>query len=142
MPLAVRQEVSRQLKKTQEEGIVQPFHSPWASPIVMVRKKDGSHRFCVDYRQLNAVTKLDTYPYQEWMICWTNLENPGSSLLFTTVDTCGGSKRRIKLLNRLGICSSPETAFQYRVQKRVKKGILKNYPSNSFMIASADNIGH
>ncbi len=53
MPLAVRQEVSRQM---QEEGIIQPSHSPWASPM------DGSHRFCVDYRQLNAVTKLDTYP--------------------------------------------------------------------------------
>ena len=62
MPLAVRQEVSRQLKKMQEEGLIQPSNSPWASPIVMVRKKDGSHQFCVDYLQLNAVTKLDTYP--------------------------------------------------------------------------------
>ena len=62
MPLAVRQEVSRQLKKMQEDGVIQPSSSPWASPIVMVRKKDGSFRFCIDYRQLNEVTKLDTYP--------------------------------------------------------------------------------
>ena len=62
MPLVVRQEVSRQLRTMQEAGVIQPSNSPWASPIVMVRKKDGSHRFCVDYRELNSVTKLDTYP--------------------------------------------------------------------------------
>ena len=62
MPLTVRQEVSRQLKAMQKAGVIQPSDSPWASPIVMVRKKDGTHRFCVDYRSLNEVTKADTYP--------------------------------------------------------------------------------
>lgn len=62
MPFAVREEVARQLKVMQEAHVIQPSMSPWASPVVMVRKKDGSHRFCIDYRRLNAVTKSDTYP--------------------------------------------------------------------------------
>ena len=48
MPFVVRQEVAKQLKQMQESGIVQPC-SPWSSPVVMVRKRDGSNMFCVDY---------------------------------------------------------------------------------------------
>ena len=43
MPLVVRQEVARQLKEMQQAGVIQPSSSPWSSPVVMVRKKDGSH---------------------------------------------------------------------------------------------------
>ncbi|XP_025018103.1 uncharacterized protein LOC112539609 [Tetranychus urticae] len=45
-----------------EEGFVVPSNSPWASPIVIVDKKTGDKRFCVDYRKLNAITKKDVYP--------------------------------------------------------------------------------
>ena len=44
-----------------QQGVVMPSHSPWSSPVVLVEKKDGTKRFCVDYRHLNAVTKLDVF---------------------------------------------------------------------------------
>ncbi|GFW23684.1 retrovirus-related Pol polyprotein from transposon 297 [Trichonephila clavipes] len=58
-----RRIIHEEIQKMLDEGIVQPSESPWSSPIVLVRKKkDGSWRFCVDYRKLNSVTKKDVYP--------------------------------------------------------------------------------
>jgi len=54
----IEEEVQRML----EAGIVRPSDSPWCFPVVLVTKKNGKTRFCVDYRQLNKVTKADAYP--------------------------------------------------------------------------------
>ena len=61
-PLGMQSVVKDELHKMEEKGIIEPSNSAWASPIVLVRKKDGSIRFCVDYRKLNAVTVKDAYP--------------------------------------------------------------------------------
>ncbi|GBM48169.1 Retrovirus-related Pol polyprotein from transposon 17.6 [Araneus ventricosus] len=45
-----------------ENGIIEESSGPWASPLVLAKKKDGSTRFCVDYRKLNKITKKDSYP--------------------------------------------------------------------------------
>ncbi|CAB0036910.1 unnamed protein product [Trichogramma brassicae] len=50
------------LQKMKEEGIIEPAKSEWNSAPVLVKKSDGSYRFCVDYRDLNKVTKKDGYP--------------------------------------------------------------------------------
>jgi len=61
-PRAHLDEIDRQVEELLQNGFVETAASPWASNVVLVRKKDGSFRFCVDYRQLNSVTYKDTYP--------------------------------------------------------------------------------
>ena len=59
---AVRREEMAQVQQMLSSNVIRPSNSPWASPVVMVRKKDGSLRFCVDFRQLNAATIKDAHP--------------------------------------------------------------------------------
>ena len=72
-----KDEVNKLLDDMLRKEIVTPSQSPWASPVVLVRKKDGSTRFCVDYRKVNAVTWKDAYPLPR---------------IDTTLDTLAGSK--------------------------------------------------
>ncbi|GFU65992.1 retrovirus-related Pol polyprotein from transposon 412 [Trichonephila clavipes] len=62
LPFAKKEEIQKLIEDMKNNDVIEPSSSPWASPIVLVRKKDGSTRFCVDYRRLNDVTKKDSYP--------------------------------------------------------------------------------
>ena len=57
-----REIIDEQIQEMLKNDIIRPCHSPWASQIVLVKKKDGTVRFCVDYRKVNNVTRKSTYP--------------------------------------------------------------------------------
>ena len=62
LPYAMREELRNEVDTMLEMGVVRPSTSPYASPIVMVKKKDGSNRVCVDFRKLNKITEVDPEP--------------------------------------------------------------------------------
>lgn len=84
MPFTVRQEVAKQLDQIQMNGVIKPRQRPWASPVDRVRKRNGTHRFCVDYRTLNSV---DSFPLPR---IEDLLDQLGSSKYFSTIDLASG----------------------------------------------------
>ena len=62
LPFQQRREVHGLLDKMLKRDIIEEAHSPWSSPIVLVRKKDGSTRFRVNFRKMNNLTKKDAHP--------------------------------------------------------------------------------
>lgn len=62
LPFATNQAVAEEVQKMMEMGVIAPSHSPYNSPVVLVKKKDGSNRFCIDFRRVNAITTFDNEP--------------------------------------------------------------------------------
>ena len=79
--------IDRLLDEMQSQGVVEPCNSDWASNVVLVKKKDGSVRFCVDYRKLNLLTRKDAYPLARVDRC---LDTLSGSLWFSTFDLRSG----------------------------------------------------
>ncbi len=70
-----------------QNGVIRPSVSPWASPIVSVKKKEGKQRFCIDFRNLNKVTIRDVYPIPRIDDCLTALGgNQHSTFDFSTFE--------------------------------------------------------
>ncbi|KAI4904285.1 hypothetical protein NFI96_007443, partial [Prochilodus magdalenae] len=87
VPPQVFQEFKRHVQSLVDKGILKESCSPWASPAVIVIKKDGTVRFCCDYRRLNQVTCKDAYPLPR---VEESLDALGNSQLFSTLDLTAG----------------------------------------------------
>ncbi|CAH1272763.1 RTL1 [Branchiostoma lanceolatum] len=87
MPIHRQAEVQRQVAEMLDAGVVEPSQSPWAAPVVLVRKKNGTHRFCVDYRKLNHATVKDAHPLPRTD---DTIDALSGSAYFTTLDMTAG----------------------------------------------------
>lgn len=54
--------IDKKVDEMLKQDIIEPSHSPWSSPIVIVKKKDGKHRFCINFRWVNEITLKNAYP--------------------------------------------------------------------------------
>ncbi len=100
---AERQAVRQEIHNLQANGYIRPSDSPWASRIVLVKKKDGTTRFCVDYRPLNAVTRKDAYPLPR---IDDMIDQLGKAKFFSTLDMASGYHQL-----RIAEQDIPKTAF-------------------------------
>ena len=82
-----RQIIAVQISNTLKLRVIEPSHSAWASPVVIMPKKNGKARFCVDYRRLNNNIKKDAYPLPRMKDC---LESLGDANVFTSLECTAG----------------------------------------------------
>ena len=87
VPEAQKEIMEEEVAKMFWQGVDDPGQSPWASPVVLVKKKDGSTRFCVDYRRLNTVTLFDAYSLPR---IDETIDSLAGSKFFTILDLLSG----------------------------------------------------
>ena len=103
LPFHKQEEASKEIDEMLFAGIIEPSNSPWSSPIVLVKKKDGSLRFCIDFRRLNDITVKDSYPLPR---IDDTLDMLGGANYFSTLDLASGYWQI-----EMGEEDKPKTAF-------------------------------
>ena len=114
VPQAMKEVVMKEITDMTDMGVIEPSTSPWASPIVMVKKKDKTWRFCSDYRRLNTKTVFDPHPMPR---ADDLVESIGQAQFISTIDLSKGYWQ-IPLTDRAKEKSSFTTPFsehRYRV---------------------------
>ena len=86
-PFVQGEKIVEMIQRMEEQDIMKPSASPWPSPIILVPKKDGTTRFCIDYCRLNAITKKDVYPLPR---VDDILDTLGGCKYFSTLDLSPG----------------------------------------------------
>ena len=81
------EEVCQHIQEMLDGGAIQPSQSPWCNAVILVWKKDGTLRFCIDFRYLNACTKKDSYPIPK---CPETMESLVGARYFSTMDLKSG----------------------------------------------------
>ena len=99
-------ELKEQLRELLEKGFIRPSISPWGAPVFFVRKKDGSLRMCIDYRQLNKVTIKNKYPLPRIDDLFDQLQGANH---FSKIDLRSGYHQL-----RVRECDIPKIAFRTR----------------------------
>ncbi|KAI3779464.1 hypothetical protein L2E82_09184 [Cichorium intybus] len=112
-------ELRKQLEELLDRGFIRPSTSPWGAPILFVKKKDGSMRMCIDYRELNKITVKNKYPLPRIDDLFDQLQ--GASY-FSKIDLRSG-------YHQLKIRESdvPKTAFRTRYVKPNMKCTCDKY---------------
>ncbi|GKA44106.1 putative reverse transcriptase domain-containing protein, partial [Tanacetum coccineum] len=81
------QELSDQLQELADRGFIRPSTSPWGAPVLFVKKKDGSFRMCIDYRELNKLTVNNRYPLPRIDDLFDQLQG---SIVYSKIDLRSG----------------------------------------------------
>ena len=87
LPASLKGEVDKEIQGMLQTGVIRLSTSPWSSPVVLVKKRDGAWRFCIDFRKVNAATHRDAYPLPR---IDETLDSLAHAALFTTLDLALG----------------------------------------------------